>query len=123
MTNRWTALALITLMTAPTGCATQTQTLAQKQNGAIQAALRRARSDLKCPSATATVLSSDFIQPAAQGPWMRGLERAEYTVSVVGCNQRTTYVVMCQVGTDMCFAAKSRRAVRAVATERRAGVR
>ena len=105
MTDRWTALALIALVAALTGCATQAQTLAQKQDGAVQAALQRARFDLNCPSATATVLSSDFIQPAVQGPWVGGLERAEYTVGVVGCNQRTTYIVMCQVGTDTCFAA------------------
>jgi hypothetical protein len=37
MRERWTALALFALVTAP--------------------------------SATATVLSSDFIEPAAQGPW------------------------------------------------------
>ena len=63
---------------------------------------------MNCPSATATVLSSDFIQPAVQGPWVSGLERAEYTVGVAGCNQRTTYVVLCQVGTDTCFAADPR---------------
>jgi hypothetical protein len=34
-----------------------------------------------------------------------GLTRAEYTVGVAGCNQRTTYVVLCQEGTDTCFAA------------------
>jgi hypothetical protein len=34
-----------------------------------------------------------------------GLERVEYTVGVAGCNQRTTYVVLCQVGSDTCFAA------------------
>jgi len=57
------------------------------------------------PAATATVLSSDYIQPAVQGPWMGGLDRVEYTVGVAGCNQRNTYVVLCQVGTDTCFAA------------------
>ncbi len=87
------------------GCATQTQMLVQRQDGAVQTALQRGRFDLNCPSATATVLSSDFIQPAVQGPWVNGLERVEYTVGVAGCNQRTSYVVLCQVGTDTCFAA------------------
>lgn len=87
------------------GCATQSQMLQTRQPGAMEAALERGRFDLNCPSATATVLSSDFIQPAVQGPWMQGLERAEYTVGVAGCNQRTTYVVLCQIGTDTCFAA------------------
>ena len=93
------ALALVA------GCATQNQMLQTRQPGAIQAALERGRFELNCPSATATVLSSDFIQPAVQGPWVQGLERVEYTVGVAGCNQRTTYVVLCQVGTDTCFAA------------------
>jgi hypothetical protein len=87
------------------GCATQKRMLAQKQDGAVQTALQRGRFEFNCPSATATVLSSDFIQPAIQGPWVSGLERVEYTVGVAGCNQRKTYVVLCQVGTDTCFAA------------------
>src|SRR5262245_27089123 len=107
MTRRWMALACATGITALTGCATQKQTITEKQDGAIQTALQRGRFDLNCPGATATVLSSDFIQPAAQGPWVQGLERVEYTVGVEGCNQRTSYVVLCQVGTDTCFAAHS----------------
>jgi hypothetical protein len=70
--------------------------------------LQRGRFELNCPSATATVLSSDYLQPAVQGPWVSGLQRAEYTVGVEGCNQRTTFVVLCQVGTDTCFAANPR---------------
>src|SRR5262249_26335453 len=91
-----------------TACPSQTQTLANKQGAATEAALQRGRFELNCPSATATVLSSDFIQPAIQGPWVGGLQRAEYTVGVEGCNQRTTFVVLCQVGTDTCFAANPR---------------
>jgi len=91
-----------------TACPSQTQTLANKQGAAMEAALQRGRFELNCPSATATVLSSDFIQPAIQGPWVGGLQRAEYTVGVEGCNQRTTFVVLCQVGTDTCFAANPR---------------
>lgn len=87
------------------GCATQQQQLAQRQPEAMQAALQRGRFDLNCPTATATVLSNDYIQPAVQGPWVSGLNRVEYTVGVEGCNQRTTYIVMCQEGTATCFAA------------------
>ena len=104
MTNRLTRVLLIAGAVA-SGCATQQQTLAQKQDGAVEAALQRGRFELNCPTATATVLSSDFIQPAAQGPWVSGLERTEYTVGVAGCDQRTTYVVLCQVGSNTCFAA------------------
>ena len=101
-------LPLVVLAWVAAGCATQKATLAQKQDAAIQTALERGRFDLNCPSATATVLSSDFIQPAVQGPWVSGLERAEYTIGVAGCNQRNTYVVLCQVGTETCFAAHPR---------------
>jgi hypothetical protein len=105
-------LLLFAMVAATIGCATQTQMLAQKQDAALQTALRRGRFELNCPSATATVLSSDFVQPAIQGPWVGGLQRAEYTVGVSGCNQRTTYVVLCQVGTETCFAADPREQYR-----------
>jgi hypothetical protein len=108
MTKQLMASMLIAAVAVTSGCATQKQMLAQKQDGAVQAALQRGRFDLSCPSATGTVLSSDFIQPAVQGPWVNGLERVEYTVGVAGCDQRTTYVVLCQVGTDTCFAADPR---------------
>ena len=87
------------------GCATQQQQLAAKQPAAIDTALARGRFEMNCPTATATVLSQDFIQPAIQGPWVAGLQRAEYTIGIEGCNQRRTYVIMCQEGTETCFAA------------------
>jgi hypothetical protein len=87
------------------GCATQQQVLNQRQPAALSTALQRGRFDLNCPGATGTVLSQDYIQPAIQGPWVSGMTRVEYTVGVEGCNQRTTYVVICQEGTDTCFAA------------------
>ena len=67
--------------------------------------LEQAKFEMNCPSANATVLSQDFIQPAIQGPWVAGLERVEYTVGVEGCNQRKVYIILCQVGSDTCFAA------------------
>jgi len=102
MTKAWTLLVLC----AMAGCASQQQQLAQRQDAAMQAALQRGRFDLNCPAATATVLSQDYIQPAMQGPWVGGLNRLEYTIGVEGCGQRTTMVVMCQEGTDTCFAAQ-----------------
>jgi hypothetical protein len=104
MTKRKIFMALCALVSVA-GCASQQQQLAERQPAAIETALQRGRFDLNCPSATATVLSQDYIQPAVQGPWVNGLERVEYTIGVQGCNQRTTYVVMCQIGTSTCFAA------------------
>jgi hypothetical protein len=86
-------------------CASQQKQLDAKQPTAMKTALERGRFDLDCPTATGTVLSRDFIQPAVQGPWVNGLERVEYTIGVAGCKKRTTYVVICQEGTDTCFAA------------------
>ena len=100
-------LAVVIMLCAiAVGCATQQQMLQQRQGEAVQTALARGRFDLNCPGATATVLSQDYIQPAIQGPWVAGLNRVEYTIGIAGCNQRTTMVVICQEGTDTCFAAQ-----------------
>lgn len=103
--NRWRRCALLAAVATTAGCAAQSQLLAQKQDTAMQTALQRGRFDLNCPGATASVLSSDYVQPAVQGPWVNGLNRVEYTIGIAGCDQRTTYVVLCQEGTDTCFAA------------------
>jgi hypothetical protein len=104
-----TLAALVVVVGLAAACATQKQELNARQDGAVQTALERGRFDLNCPSATATVLSRDYIQPAIQGPWVSGLQRVEYTVGVAGCDQRTTYVVICQLGTSTCFAANPER--------------
>jgi hypothetical protein len=98
-------IGALTMTVIVLGCATQQQLLDNRQDAAVQTALERGRFDLNCPQATGTVLSRDYIQPAMNGPWVSGLTRVEYTVGVAGCNQRTTYVVICQEGTDTCFAA------------------
>lgn len=97
-------LVLAAALAAASGCASQSQMLQARQPVAEQTALQRGRFDLDCQSATAVVLSSDFIQPAVQGPWVSGLQRVEYTVGVEGCGKRKTYVVLCQEGTDTCLA-------------------
>ena len=60
---------------------------------------------MACPQATGAVLSSNVLQPAMWG----GMERAEYTVGVQGCDKRATYVVVCQVGSVSCFAISGAR--------------
>jgi len=109
MTIKRSRLILGTALLLAGGCASQSQMLDNRQPSAIETALQRGKFDLDCPSATAVVLSRDFIQPAVQGPWVSGMTRVEYTVGVEGCNQRTTYIVICQEGTDTCFAADSGR--------------
>jgi len=103
--SAWIRLVILAAAASAAGCpASQSQLLAQKQDVAMQSALQRGRFDLNCPGATASVLSSDYIQPRVQGPWVSGINRVEYTIGVAGCDQRTTYVVFCQEGTDTCFA-------------------
>jgi hypothetical protein len=90
------------------GCQTSQQMLEAGQPNAMETALRRGRFELGCPGATAVLLSDDFIQPAVQGPWVMGISRMEYTIGIEGCGQRTTLVVMCQEGSETCFAANPR---------------
>ena len=86
------------------GCVTSTQFLQSKQQMAIQTAETRGQFELNCPAATATLLSSEVVQPAMQGPWVQGIQRAEFTIGVAGCGERRTFVVICPEGGDGCFA-------------------
>ncbi len=100
--SRITLLPLAAALLALGACEGPQQILADEQSVATDVALRRARFEMNCPAATATVLSSQLLQPAA---W-RGIERAEYTIGVSGCGQRATYVTMCQLGSPSCVAVR-----------------
>ena len=89
-----------------TGCASDQQLLASDQENAVQVAVRRGQFELSCPAATGIVLSSNLLQPAL---W-NGIERAEYTIGVSGCEQKATYLVVCQVGSVSCLAISGRNA-------------
>lgn len=99
--------ALVTALAATTGCVSQQQMLAQKQQMAMATAASRGQFDLNCPSAEPILLSQEVTQPALQGPWVAGIEREEYTIGVQGCGNRKTYVVICPQGGENCFAANS----------------
>ena len=71
----------------------------------MQTAVARGQFEMNCPSATGTLISQEVVQPALQGPWVAGIQRAEYTVGVAGCGQRTTFIVVCPEGGEGCFAA------------------
>ena len=98
---------LLSLMIAVlgVGCASQSQFLDSKQGIAMQTAVNRGQFDLNCPRATGVVISREVVQPALQGPWVGGIQRAEYTIGVQGCDKRHTYVVVCPEGGEGCFAA------------------
>ena len=95
-------IALIAVIS--TGCATQQQFLQSKQDMAVQAALNRGRFEMNCQEATPVVISREVVQPALQGPWVNGIQRAEYTIGVTGCGKRMTFIVVCPDGGEGCFA-------------------
>ena len=86
------------------GCQTQAQMLASDQATASGVAARRGQFELNCQQVTTSILSSNVLQPLLWG----GEERAEYTIGVAGCERRTTYVVVCALGSSSCFAAATR---------------
>jgi hypothetical protein len=84
------------------GCQT-TDPLDKYQQPAIDTALQRARFEMNCPQASATVLSRKTIEPVS----IRfGVARAEYTLGVEGCGQRNTMTVLCAEDGSGCVAAK-----------------
>jgi hypothetical protein len=87
------------------GCVTQAKFLDDKQAMAVQTAVSRGQFELNCPAATGTILSKEVVQPVLQGPWVGGIQRAEFTVGVAGCDKRTTFIVVCPEGGEGCFAA------------------
>ena len=86
-------------------CQTEAQRLAGEQNLALDTAVRRGRFELSCPDASATLLSSDMLQPVVWG----GQERAEYTIGVAGCGQKKTYIVICPQTSDAYYTAQGDR--------------
>jgi len=105
-------LLLLVIAVAGTGCASQAQFLDGKQGMAMQTALSRGQFEMNCPAATGSVLSREVVQPALQGPFVGGLQRAEFTVGVTGCGKRATFVVICPDEGDGCFATGPGRFVR-----------
>ena len=90
------------------GCVTPAQFLDSKQSMATQYALARGQFEMSCPTAQASVLSREVVQPPMRGPWVGGVQRAEYTIGVAGCDKRMVFTVLCPDGGDACFAAAGR---------------
>jgi hypothetical protein len=102
--NKFALVGLFAFLVA-SGCANQNQMLDSDQPTAIQTAVSRGRFDLNCPSATGQIISREVVQPALQSPWVNGIQRAEFTVGVSGCDRRKSYIVVCPQGGNGCFAA------------------
>jgi hypothetical protein len=71
--------------------------------------MKRARFEMNCPDATASVLSKQTIVPPMAASRFGAVEHAEFTIGVAGCGKRETMVVLCADMADGCFAAEGRR--------------
>jgi hypothetical protein len=98
-------LVIVALLLAAGCAAVRTQFLDNKQGVAIQTAVSRAEFEMNCQVVTPVVISREVVQPALQGPFVNGINRAEYTIGVSGCGRRTTFIVVCPEGGEGCFAA------------------
>jgi len=111
MTNVLKSAALLAAIVAA-GCQTQAQLVDSMEPDAVHVAQRRGAFEMNCPAATATVLSKEMIQSPIMNPRFAPPQRAEYTVGVAGCGQRSTYMVVCADGGTGCIAAGSRNVIR-----------
>jgi hypothetical protein len=89
------------------GCESQQHVVNDMQPKAVQTAQQRAAFDLKCPAATAQVLSNEMIQTSTPMVGFAPPERAQSTVGVEGCGNRATYMVVCAQGGTGCVATGS----------------
>jgi hypothetical protein len=99
------ARLLLLVVVFSTGCVSQAEFLNNYQPNATQVAVARAQFEMNCQQVTPVIISREVVQPALQGPWVGGIQRAEYTIGVSGCGLRKTFVVICPEGGDGCFAA------------------
>ncbi len=110
MTRLSLSVALLSAL-ALAGCETANQELDKESAAAIQTVLARAKFEMSCPAATASVLSRNLINPEIQSVGPRGPQgtaHAEYTIGVEGCGQKAVYLSVCQIGSISCVAEAAR---------------
>ena len=110
MQSRSSILAVAATLLAA-GCASGPPFIDAKQPDAMQVAARRGQFEMNCPAATGELLSREMVEPAIRARF-GGQDRAEYTIGVAGCGQRTTYLVICAEDGSGCFAAGTRNMIR-----------
>lgn len=103
----WSPTILALAFVPLAACQTDQQFLDGPQPAAVDAAAARARFELSCEAVATEVLSRDIVQPALGAVRFGGFPRAEYTIGVSGCEQKRTYVVVCNTDSD-CFAGEGR---------------
>ena len=99
-------LMLFAALTAA-GCMTEAQFLGSRQPTAMEVAVSRGQSEMKCPSATGEMLSQEFTQ-AIQTPIVQAGYSGLFTVGVTGCGQRRVYQVFCAMSGDTCSVLEGR---------------
>jgi len=112
MTNVLKRHAVIVAAIVAAGCQTQAQLVDSMEPDAVHVAQRRGAFEMNCPAATASVLSKEMIQSPIMNPRFAPPQRAEYTIGVSGCGQRSTYMVVCADGGTGCMAVGSRNVIR-----------
>lgn len=104
------AASAVALTLGLAGCQSTAERMASMQPKAVQAAETRGRFELNCPAARGTVLAEQDVPPAVNVGRFRGPDRLVFTVGIVGCDKRATYVVVCpDDGSGNCFAAEGQR--------------
>jgi hypothetical protein len=71
------------------------------QQAALDTASARARFEMNCPDAQATVLSTKEIEPIS---FRFGVARMEYTIGIRGCGREMTLVTLCAEDGSGCVA-------------------
>jgi poly(3-hydroxybutyrate) depolymerase len=105
MIEKYKYLVFTALFAALSGCASGPSQLSQYQATAVQSAAQQGQSDMNCPQAAGTVLSSYLAEPVIES----GNQHATYTVNVEGCGQSRKYSVTCTVGDNYCTAVAQKK--------------
>ena len=71
------------------------------QQAALDTATARARFEMNCPDAQATVLSTKEIEPVS---FRFGVARMEYTIGIRGCDREMTLITICAEDGSGCVA-------------------
>lgn len=82
------------------GCA-GTPPAEKYQQAALDTATARAKFEMNCPEAQATVLSTKEIEPIS---FRFGVARMEYTIGIRGCGREMTLVTICAEDGSGCVA-------------------
>jgi hypothetical protein len=102
-----TAFALSVLTAAGVllvSCASERPLVDELQPNALQVAQQHGASDLKCEAAGADILTKQALEEPVTTGWYEPPHRAQYTVSVSGCEKRATYSVVCDERGPRCVA-------------------